>query len=341
MLIRQDPLELASLADQLVSGAWAMMSQAERRTLIDAFCVGYILPPLSLGVPTVYRARRNDNSKLFTDLKQLLAPPAAVVRSAGRLNHVGESTLYLCGDPVTATFEVRAQLGDTVTIVACTMRPEKPPFCVAPIAMRSLRARPSLGPISELYRGGPLGFLPFREMLESRGLLDQWLRQEEVLGHLLTLLPSPDFEQSLYELTNGIRDHIVRHFPVFDGFTYPSVVSGLQSVNIALDKRWNDLEPIEVWVAEVTEEILFKGHGKVTLYHRPLIKIGTFGDDGVIEYSDTDKTFLTAIADFKQSYGMSAVPLGGKHPLLLKPYHRYRISYDFHKPRKVYDFSIG
>jgi hypothetical protein len=332
--------ELREQSELLLSGAWMSMSKNGRSKLIRDFCVGYILPPLSQWLSTTYRARINDGDKLFDSRDELWAPPTNVINRAGRLNKPGESILYLSGQPFAAIFETKAEVGQIVSILACRPRTGSAPLAVAPVAMLQLKAAPHLGQFNRLTREGPLGNPTFSEMLEREGAVDQWKLQDQTVGKLLSTDAVPPDDQDLYDLTIGVRDHLYATFPDYDGVTYPSIATGLTTPNTAVErKRWDDIEPVEVWVAEVSWDMLagyHKDFGPIST--KPLIGHGTVMEDGVINYSSKSKTFMTAWSEFKERHGSTKGPLAGNEPMLVKPWVRRRLSYGRDPNRVVFDF---
>ena len=334
--------ELKDLERQLLDPeTWPAETEA-RKALIERFCVGYVVPPLANFLPTAYRARLNTGPDLFGHVRELLAPPPAMVKRPGRLNHAGASTLYLSGQPISAIFETRAEIGSTVSILACRLRPDAPELQVAPVAMTKLGTTASLGPLSDLMAQGPLGYAPFAEALMQRGLRDQWLLQVQALGNLLVLDPGGEKQEQLYDLTNGIRDHLYRGYDGYEGVHYPSVVVRMTAPNLALDaRRWEDIEPIEVWVTEVVPEMAWQGYSRTLCLSKPVIKIGLVEKDGSISYASSDRSFLGVWSDFKQKYGpLNRAPRASLSPTLQRPFRRMRMSYGYEPGRRSLDFMI-
>ncbi len=341
MLQERNLGELQAQRDELLGGNWLQMDAKARKELIQRFCVGYSLPPLSLHFPTTYRAQRNVDRELFSNVQRLLAPPPELVKQLGRLNKIGEPTLYLSAQPIAAIFETRPQLGDMVTILACRMRPDALSLQLAPVAMQQLRGSHRTGPLNPIYTEGPLGNEWFADALAARGLTAQWQLQDQTLGKLLVLNPSESDHQDLYDLTNGIRDHLYQVYPEYDGMTYPSIVTELTSPNTSLDRhRWKDIEPLQVWVTEVCSKMESTGLPRTILFTKPILKIGLIEEDGYINYSNTNKTFLTVFNEFKQQYGLIR-PAGNLKQSLSKPFTRSRISYGRNPNRTVFDFLPG
>jgi hypothetical protein len=152
---------------------------------------------------------------------------------------------------------------------------------------------------------------------------------------------SDEQQQALYDITNGIRDYLYRSFPNYEGVQYPCIVTGLTGLNISLDeKRWNDVDPLEVWVVEVTPDMISEGEAKTKLFISPMLKIGYVKKDGHLEYHDTNKSLLAAANDLKQKHGCIKAP-NGLQPVLSNPFTRYRISYGSEPNRPNYDFLWG
>lgn len=338
MFLKRNLKEVREQSDLLLSCHWFEMPPEEQQELISGFCAGYILPPLLLFCPTTFRARQNVDGKLFMHVKELLAPPPQAVTVAGRLNRVNESTLYLAGTGVSAVVETKAPRGSTVSVLACRMLPGAEALSLAPVAMTRLQGSRRIGPMSPLLTAGPLGYQPFADALRQNDMLNQWQLQDGTIGALLVANVPAEHQQTLYKATNEVRDHLYRTYPYFDGVQYPSILVQRTSPNIALDRnRWNDIKPFEVWVVEVSEEF----------YHRPyvtplsthsLLRFGIVEPDGSVVYQHTSKTFLTALHDFKQRYGMTHSKAGP--PSLVRPFTRYRISYGRSLSRKIFDFML-
>jgi hypothetical protein len=334
-LIQRNLSELQVQKDTLLSSAWISMGAVERRELIASFCQGYGIPPSPFRTPTTFRARANDGEDVFEKIGMLLAPPAHCIKKAGRLNKAGVTTLYLSGTPLAAVAEIRAPLGATVSILAGRLRPNAAPLILAPAATSFHRGSTRTGPLRPDFVAGLLGHAPFNRWLRDTERLEQWVLQDRVLGQLLTLELPDKGQQALYEMTNVVRDHVYGTFPdQYDGVQYPSVVTQCKAPNIALDeRRWADIEALEVWVTKVTREFENLPSGML-VFTQPLAWFGEIRPDGVIEYRKTEKTLLSALGDFKQKYGL-AQPQNGLRSLLLEPYKRYRISYGLDADRAI------
>lgn len=337
-LIKRDLAELRQQSDALRSGAWRTLTAGERQALITGFCQGYVLPPLAVRAPTAYRAQANDDSKLFTEVKRLLAPPPALVTKHRRLNRAGVPTLYLASTFSAALGETRAAKGTVVSILACRVPPTAARFQFASVAMTRLQGSSRAGPVSKLRAAGALGAPGFKEDLVAYDCLDQWMLQEQTLGELLTSDFEGDDQQLLYEMTNAVREHIYSTWSGYHGVQYPSIVSRLSAPNMALDApRWGDIVPCEVWVVHAGHALNHYPSGMTTTA-RPMLALGTVGGDGKITYQRTRKTFLEAAHDFKQRYGFLATGEDWMVPMLSKPWVRHRISYGSAEGRMIFDF---
>lgn len=336
-LVKRDMKELREQSEALINGDWLKMSNAQQGRLIQSFCSGYMLPALDVVNPTTYRAQVNSDCQLFSHVRRLLAPPPEVVKTAGRLNRAGEATLYLAGTAFSAVAETRAPFGSMVSVLACRLRPDAPPLCLAPIAMTRAVGSRRIGDLSSLHKSGPLGQEFFASELRKQDCLDQWMLQDETLGHILITDMDDANQQELYELTNGIRDHLYGSWSGYNGIYYPSIMVARSSPNIALDEsRWDDIQPLEVWVLEVNKELRNLPSG-MFMMTKPLLNFGVVEEDGQITYKKTEKTLLTAFHDFKQKYGL--IPRrDGMKQLLTKPFFRHRVSYGANPNRRVFDF---
>lgn len=337
-LVQRDLAELRAQRDLLLSSAWRWMAPLQRREIVRQFCLGYGVPPATYVVPTAYRAQTNDEGVLFEHVKRLLAPPTDCVKKAGRLNRAGVSTLYVAGTVFASVQEIAAPIGSMVSILACRQRPDSAPFSLAPVATTFHLGSGRIGSYRPDFVAGALGNEDFRRALREAGRLEQWMIHDQTVGQILTMQVAKENEQSLYELTNAIREHIYGTFPgYYDGVQYPSVAVRRTAPNIALDaRRWGDIEPLEVWVARVTND--FQSRAFETLVIRqPLLWIGHIQSDGKVLYTKTSKTLLNAVGDFKQRFGRP-LPRSGMRPILTEPYRRYRISYGLTPDRSVLDF---
>lgn len=338
MTYAQPKDELFSAGESLLSGEWATMNAADRRELIYSFCRGYILPPLSVSMATVYRARPNEGRKYFSHVHELMAPPSEHVKM-GRLNRAKRSLLYIAATPQSAISEVNWELDDLVSIVACKMRDGSRPLLVAPLAMTKISPPRALGPVSETTKAGPLGSPHLGELLDRFGLNEQWNYQEKVLNHLITLEPSESIRQSLYKITNIIADHVLGHFPLLEAIQYPGTKMRLSTFNFAISQgRWGDIEACEVWVAKMDKASLGTYPAWPKLYTSKLKFRGLVQPDGCITYHQTDETIVSAWANFKQRRLPNFRPHIYTEPVLLRPFVRRRIRWDV-DPRN-YDFTM-
>ena len=337
-MIKQNMNELLGLRRRIYQREWLAVDNEKRTELIRRFFRGYIAPPLSLDPITLFRAQVNEDKDLFNNIKRLLAPPAHVVKKHGRLNRPHQPTLYMASAANAAIYELRPKLGMTVSVMACKIADNAPPYNVVPSGMSRIGSTFKLGPVSDLLKAGPLGNERFADILKQEGTTEQWIVQEEVLSHLLTTsMEDEGDEQILYEVINLIRELIYESYSGYDGFQYPCISTGLTGANIALDQKvWETVVPVEVWVMEVTKELYFHEFDTV-LGFCPMQRIGSIENNGEITYRKTEETFLSALHNFKQKYGSRKYKVHNGQPMLTKPFARYRISYGDYAS-KVYDF---
>ena len=112
--------------------------------------------------------------------------------------------------------------------------------------------------------------------------------------------------------------------------------------NLALDaRRWEDIEPIEVWVTEVVPEMAWQGYSRTLCLGKPVIKIGLVEKDGSISYASSDRSFLGVWSDFKQKSGpLNRAPRASLSPTLQRPFRRMRMSYGYEPGRRSLDLMI-
>lgn len=334
---KRDLAELRELGGALLNHSWLSMDSKERLQLLRRFAEGYWLPPSEWHPFATYRAQENADRTPFPKVSRLLAPPPDCVKELGRLNRIGKPTLYIAATPYAAIKEIDVGNGGVASVLAARLRPGAPGVALIPAAMSAHQGSLRIGSYAPDFADGALSFEPFATRLKELGCLEQWTFQEEVLSHLLTLRLSKAEEQKLYEMTNELRDGLYASSPAYEGVEYPSAVEPT-APNIALDKaRWQDIEPLEVWVVEVGPDI-FETPTKMMIGTKPLLWFGTVGEDGTISYSRTDKTLLSATADFKQKYGIGARTAAGQY-ILPRPYTRHRIAYGTTPGRKRMDFA--
>jgi len=65
----------------------------------------------------LYRARTNPTKDNFLNVKELMYPPANLVKEFGRANDIGEPVLYCAGAAETAVLELHPFIGDEITIM--------------------------------------------------------------------------------------------------------------------------------------------------------------------------------------------------------------------------------
>lgn len=227
----------------LSSTSW---EDADQR--MAAFGAEYITFPSNHFMPSCYRARPNDRP-LFERVEDLWAPPANVA-GVNRFNRAGAPVLYLASNPPTAMFEVHAQIGQPVTILACGMPSDVRPLKTAVIGLEHFVGGSIVGSLAPHVSGGLRNVPQFREALIEKGILEQWCLQDDFFAELaMSEAASEDF----YKLTIPIWQHLVQQNDS-DGLVYPSVQTGRRSFNVALKLRSATfVEPIEAWLVEARE----------------------------------------------------------------------------------------
>jgi hypothetical protein len=338
-LPKRDIVELKEQSDALLSNAWLTMQSDERLSLLRHFSVGYWVPPSLWRPLTTYRAQENTDGEPFSNVNRLLAPPAHCVSTNGRLNRAGKPTLYLAATPFSALKEIEAKPGCMATILAARIRPDARPFSLAPVAMSAHQGSARIGKYEQRFSQGALSHPQFAARLDELGCVEQWLMQQTVVSHLLTLRLPHQHEHILYELTNELKDMLFSCGFPYEGVEYPSVADGRASPNIALNRdRWGDIEPLEVWVVEVGPDLWPTSTGML-IGTKPLIWRGTIIEGGAIRYERTEKSLLAATADLKQKHGISVMRVeSGLQPILSRGYTRHRICFDNDRGKSNMDF---
>lgn len=207
-----------------------------------------MIRPLELN--GAFRARKNGGGKIFDHVSELWYPPASVITSRGRFNRPHEPLLYVCNTGPGAIFEIRATVGDLITIAV--LKTKALPFATFECAHIGLdrSESPAFGPQQKMDI--PRNHPAFQAKLRDDGLTKKWMAVDSFLSDIATATHDPADEQDQYKITNAVSQ-VMLTIPGVHGLTYPSVATQLQNMNIAIkpDVADQELEIAEVWLMSV------------------------------------------------------------------------------------------
>jgi hypothetical protein len=110
-----------------------------------------------------------------------------------------------------------------------------------------------------------MGFVPhdrklrtnrrFQGMLEDFGISRKWLAVDDYLSEMATTVFAPHEEQDKYKITNSIG-RLLLQIPSVHGLNFPSVATGLVSLNLCLRPEIADrfFHPAEAWMIKIEEK---------------------------------------------------------------------------------------
>jgi hypothetical protein len=174
------------------------------------------------------------------------------VRARGRFNEPGSSVFYACNRSTGAIYEIHPAVGDVITLLVVR---SKGPFADLDVAHIGLER--SLAP--------EMGFVPhdrklrtnrrFQGMLEDFGISRKWLAVDDYLSEMATTVFAPHEEQDKYKITNSIG-RLLLQIPSVHGLNFPSVATGLVSLNLCLRPEIADrfFHPAEAWMIKIEEK---------------------------------------------------------------------------------------
>jgi hypothetical protein len=92
-------------------------------------------------------------------------------------------------------------------------------------------------------------------MLEDFGISRKWLAVDDYLSEMATTVFAPHEEQDKYKITNSIG-RLLLQIPSVHGLNFPSVATGLVSLNLCLRPEIADrfFHPAEAWMIKIEEK---------------------------------------------------------------------------------------
>lgn len=204
--------ELESISKKLRSVDGSLNS-SERVALIGKIIKGYTTKPLSAIYLGVFRARKNENDKLFSKISELWYPPAEVTK-IGRANCLNNPVFYCSENPNTAIVEMRPKDGDVITGIECKIKTSKIYPNVIPVGIYQLLKQ---------RKDVPKFIFP-KEISLRNSYIDSFLYNEFTSD----LETNPE---KLYINTSIISSRLLKE--PFEGLAYPSVQFGTNFINFA------------------------------------------------------------------------------------------------------------
>jgi len=156
---------------------------------------------------------------------------------------------YAVNEFFAAFFEVRAKLGDHVTVLECRGAdgPIQLKLAHVAVAQYNLDSATGIVNIDQLRDDAR-----FMGKLRSSGILKKWERVDGFLCRLATYIPD-DESTEFYRLSGALAD-VLMAIPEVDGLLYPSAASRQSAVNFRLNADVADraIRPTAVWQFVVT-----------------------------------------------------------------------------------------
>ena len=225
--------------------------QVDRR--VGLIMDGYRTVVIKAQMNGLYRARKNRGDQPWQSVSDLWYPPAAAVRTRGRFNEPGVSAFYACNRATGAVFEIHPSVGDIITLLVIRSKMEFAELDCAHIGLeRSIAPEMGLVPNDRKLRTNPR----FQAMLRHYGISKKWLLVDEFLSDMATTSFAPAEEQDKYKITNAIG-RLLFKMPNIQGLNYPSVATGLESLNLCLQPAIADqyFRATEAWMIRLEERV--------------------------------------------------------------------------------------
>jgi hypothetical protein len=150
-----------------------------------------------------------------------------------------------------AVFEIRPAAGDIVTLLVVRSKQPSAELDCAHIGLeRSIAPEVAFVPRDRMLRTNPR----FQAMLAHFGLTKKWLVVDDFFSELATTIFPPRDEQEKYKITNSISRRLFG-IPGVQALNYPSVATGLQSLNLCLKPTIADqhFAAAEAWMLRFEE----------------------------------------------------------------------------------------
>lgn len=227
------------------------LSSAEVTRRIALIMDGYHTVVIKAQMNGLYRARKNIGDTPWGSTTDLWYPPPSVVQNRGRFNEPGTSMFYACNRSTGAVYEIHPQVGDMITLLIARSKGGFAELDCAHIGLeRSLAPEVGCVPRDRMLRTNPR----FQAMLRHYGISNKWLAVDNFLSEMSTTLFPPEEEQDKYKITNSIGRLLLK-IPNVHGLNYPSVATGLVSLNLCLRPEIADqyFEAQEAWMIKIEE----------------------------------------------------------------------------------------
>jgi hypothetical protein len=170
-----------------------------------------------------YRARKNIGAQHFTNVSELTYPPAKFIKVPGRINRVGESIFYIASDESTALAEVRASVGDIITV--CEIETLKEGFNLSEMGMPEYFSHAGAS-LLENTTAGINHFGPDKRTGEKNIMIRNFFITQFVK------IVNTGFEHE-YKITNSIST-VLSNDDNYEGLMYPSIATSHKGINVAV-----------------------------------------------------------------------------------------------------------
>jgi hypothetical protein len=235
---------------------------------------GYSCITISIDAPYIFRARKTNPERLFSQVTELWYPPADKILRYGRLNNIGSSLFYSADTEDTALYEMRPQVGDLYTILRCRLKDPGiiPHVMELGIAERSSQYdHPLRHSILENTVAG-------REFLRDEGNIKSNLAIRTFLAKEFTRIVEPGNEFE-YKITIALAE-ILMDSDRIDGVCYPSIATKTGS-NLTLKPTSVDrlYEADDSWVLRIEQDLRPQGFQVLCV-----AKAKSISSDGAIKW---------------------------------------------------------
>lgn len=256
------------------------------RRIFDA----YATRPFTIRTKGVFRARINPPETTFINAHDLWYPPASKITRPGRFNAVGESVFYASARPHAAILEVRPKVGDTVTLLVAGAKSTYADFLCAHVGMHRCQDNPAATGANGLH---PRSNGDFLAELVQHGVLSKWLKIDDYLTEIATMIVESGEDETIYKATQTISK-VLGSIPGVESLNYPSIAAHLKCVNVCMKPAGADrhFRPSEAWMFRITDwqQSLPGAPEAATGYYQiePLARSGRIADDWQIEWTPND-----------------------------------------------------
>jgi RES domain len=198
-----------------------------------------------------YRARRNFDRVPFEHVAEIWYPQPDKIKTLGRVNRAGQPMFYISASHLTATLEMRPQIGDVITLLSLKRKESGGKLHVMEIGLAEKQSLHGLDRSVRLLEETAYG----QEFLKRRQGIERNLAIRSFLAREFTREVASGDEHE-FKMTIAIAEFLLLSEQI-DGLEYPSMAGDVSKwkggANLALKPQSADrlFEPFECWMIEV------------------------------------------------------------------------------------------